>query len=318
MNDALNGSGKALQVRERIAELQDTRQRPWVHLPGFHILSPGGATPPYLWAVPKPKGDEQDLLGMWEMFVSTTQDNADGQADLLAPLRQDRQVLSAPARAGFFGREPRRFQDWFIPAAQIIAIAQHFEGQGALTVRTKRAPRFERTLFEEIEMHLGPYYMRVTPRGMWSNTDHRLRRPAAGAPTTRAIDAVCVRPMASSHPLAVALTEDEEMPEAALQAGNVVLRSMQNGLLPNRLHINVTARGAAPRAPREMFQQALAAASHSDGLRALASVLVPHRLTNSAFREIFGNHYRHAGPVRDSTRRRWVEEIHGLFPLEAA
>lgn len=318
MNDALNGEGKAQQVLERSEEIRRQGYHgPGAVLPGFHIFSAGGPRAVHEWAVPRPKGDLQDLVGLWEAFVHQTEAGAQPGSDVLTPIRQDSLALPVSARIHFFGRGRRSFRDWFLPAVQIIAIAQHLEGQATLTFRTTHADRIERRTIEEVGMHLGPYFLHAERRGMWSNTDGRLRRPLVGPPTSRSLETLCVRPHGSRHPLAIALMEDEEVPETARQAANVVLRMVHYGEMPDRNLVRLQAGRRAPRSGTNLYAAALSAIDRPGALRNLSEILVPQRLNAATFRELFGNPYREVGPPRPATKERWISELYGLFPLEA-
>jgi hypothetical protein len=312
MNDAANEGGIALAVKERVRDLEGQPLAP-VMLPGFHVFSTGGSTPPYTWLVPKPVGNYEDLLNYWEAYVGEVSGSRKAPLDPLRSISQDRTVLNSVAFNRFFG-DPRRQSEWATPAAKIIAIAQHLKGQGQEGLDARILPNrvYERQRIESISMFMSQFYLEVTPTHLFTNYGAKLLKPGYSAGDAT-LDELCIRPLRSNHPLAIALMEREDTPEAALQAAAVVLRAHALGRLSEAdIRLRTGSAGVTPEQAVIKAYEALAAGSQS--LRDVYDVLVPAVMTSREFRSRFGNGFRQTKTTRPETIDRWREALYELAP----
>jgi len=295
---------------ERVRELESARL-PRVELPGFHLFGRASPASPYTWLVPRPLGDFQDIVMMWETFVG--QPHLGSRSTVTSPLaaiEEERLVLSRSAFRRFFGG-PRRPGDWFTPAAKIIAIAQHLEGQENLRVAPLlEERRYERARLPQLGIHLSEYFLEVSSEGLYSNMRQALIKPP-GVPGDATIDELCIRPLRTSHPLAVALIENEDTPETCLHAANVVLRALEAGQIG--AHEVTLKPGTSPYTNRNA---AVVAAIHAlnvqRSLRAVYDLIVPNVMKAAEFRAEFGNPFRAPRVPREDTIKKWHMSLFGL------
>ena len=91
LNRAASEGGVASAVKERARELVG-QELDRVELPGFHLFEGPSPIAPYTWLLPKPKGDIQDLLGMWESYANQELGVRAQQQSPLTPIESDRFV----------------------------------------------------------------------------------------------------------------------------------------------------------------------------------------------------------------------------------
>lgn len=310
LSEAAHESGIAEVVKERMCEIERSKPEK-VDLPGFHLFDRSGHISPYSWLVPKPRGDFQDIVMMWETYVG--QERLGVRQALGSPLTaigSERLVLGSAAFRRYFG-DARKFSDWYTPAAKIIALAQHLEGQENLRIDPPQASyRYERTRLPHISLHLADYFFELSEEGMYSNMLGARVRPRRAAGDA-SIDEICIRPLNTNHPLAVALTECEDTPQVCLYAANVALRGVHNGMLRNdELRI---APGRRHRVDRDAtVVSAIHLLEKHRSLRAIYDLLVPGILKAADFRKEFGNPFRLIRSPRDETVERWRMSLFNL------
>ncbi len=309
LNRAAVDGGVALAVKERAREL-GRKPLSSVLLPGFHLFEGPCPVAPYSWLLPKPKGDVQDLLGLWEAYVDQDLGARYSRRSPLEAIQRDRFVLGSAAFKRVFGG-PRHPRDWAQPAAMIIALAQHLEGQENLQFTLSNAALMhERTL--QLRMHLSGYMLEVSHRGIFSNMHRKVVSPRYQASDAK-LEGLCIRPLRSAHPLAVALMENEDTPHACLQAANVVLRAVRQGLLDEQ-DVRLSA-GAAPRAAREeAVVAALQLLDREKNLRLVYDKVVPRVVSAAEFRNLFGNPFRGVSAPRADTVDKWRAHLYSLVP----
>lgn len=309
LNRAASEGGVASAVKERARSLAGA-PRTSVLLPGFHLFEGAAPIAPYTWLLPKPKGDVQDLLGLWEAYVDQDLGSRASRRSPLEVIERDRFVLGPAAFRKVFGG-PRRPHDWAFPAAMIIALAQHFEGQENLQVEVSRAALMhERTL--KLRMYLAGYMLEVNHRGVYSNMRRKAVTPRYQASDAK-LDGLCIRPLRTSHPLAIALLEHEDTPHTCLQAANVVLRGLSQGVLAES---EIRFSEGVPRsAAREAaVVEALRQLDRERTLRSVYDKLVPHVMSATEFRKEFGNPFRGVSMPRDETVDQWRAHLYSLVP----
>ncbi|MBT2325532.1 hypothetical protein J7E62_24670 [Variovorax paradoxus] len=308
LNRAASEGGVASAVKDRARELgSKTLDR--VELPGFHLFDGASPIAPYTWLLPQPKGDVQDLLSLWESYVNQNLGSRSLGQSPLTPIERDTFVLTRTDFGRVFGG-PRAPGEWAQPAAMMIAIAQHLEGQENLELELSSAPRYERRKVLKLRMHVSGYLMEVTPKGVYSNMKSSRIAPRFQASDAK-LDGLCIRPLRTDHPLAVALVENEEAPHACLQAANVVLRALQLGMLAES-DIKLSS-GANLKAAREAsVLEAIGLLDRERNLRLVYDKLVPGVVTAAEFRRDFGNPFRGTSTPRSETVDKWREQLFAL------
>ena len=309
---ALDEAGLTHDIGARVRALRHV-PRKTVELPGFHVFTRDGLVAPYSWLVPKPKGDDEDLLQMWEAYGAQQHGRRRNPVDPLLAMHESVPLLGAPEFTRYFGK-PRRPEEWVSPAAKIIALAQHFEGQENLSCEvstSKIGMQYQR--ITSVQMHLGQFFFRVTPRSIFSNFEGKdvvFPHRASDA----ALDELCIRPLRTDNALAVALMENDEVPECALQAASVCIRALHLGeLIPTDFTINMS-KNRSPK-PHEIIQnaRALLDSQPADCLYHLYPILVPALMGKVEFASTFGNPYRTTGvKSREETLLRWHDQLSQL------
>lgn len=313
LNSAAAEGGVVQSLKERAKELQG-RQLEEVELPGFHLFDYGGTTPPYSWLVPKPRGSYEDIINYWEMYVGEVSDNRKANLDPLRSIRDIRSVLSTTSFNRYFGK-PRKAACWAAPAAKIIALAQHLPGQGqeCLSVEFTRTQPIERRRLVHVRMHIADLFMEVTPTSLYTNfrgVAPKISFPAGDG----TLDELCIRPIRTRHPLAVAVSECEDAPVAVQQAAAVVFRALAlKQLRESDIRFSgAYGRRASRSAAVQEAQQVLESGAGS--LKDLYDILVPSAIPAKDFREAFGNPFRHIRKVRTTTLDRWRHALYDLAP----
>lgn len=309
LSDAAERGGVAPILRERALQLKDTRTE-YVELPGFHLFEHAYPDAPYTWLVPKPRGDFQDIVGMWEAYVGQGRLGArSATGSPLTPISGDRTVLGPVTFRRFFGG-PRRLAEWYTPAAKIIAMAQHLEGQEHLRVDPIRLnSRFERSRLPTLSLHLADYYLEVSDEHIYSNTLQEYVRPIR-PPGDATIDELSIRPLKTAHPLAVAMMECEETPPTCLHAMNVALRGAHAGhIRPAEVRLGASKSFRPDR--NAAVLEAFKALDIYGSLRAVYDQLVPAVMQAADFRKEFGNPFRQSAP-RPDTVERWRMALFSL------
>lgn len=310
LNRAASEGGVGSAVKERAREL-DGQPLKRVQLPGFHLFDGACPIAPYAWLLPQPKGDIQDLLSLWESYANQDLGSRALRQSPLTPIQSDTFVLNRPSFKRVFG-EQRSAADWAQPAALMIALAQHLEGQENLEVQFAGGARYERRKLLSLRIHVSDYLMEVTPRGVYSNMQRKRITPRYAASDAK-MDGLCIRPYLTDHPLAVALLENEDTPHACLQAANVVLRAMQLGLL-SKTDIKL-ASDAGWRSSREAsVVEAINLLDRERNLRLVYDKLVPKVVSAADFRRDFGNPFRGTAAPRPETVDRWRAHLYSLVP----
>lgn len=282
-----------------------------VQLPGFHLFEGACPVAPYTWLLPKPKGDAQDLLSLWESYANQDLGSRVLRQSPLTPIESDTFVLNRPTFTRVFGG-PRSAADWVQPAAMMIGLAQHLEGQENLSVEFSPSTRFERRKLVNLRIHVADYLMEVTPRSVYSNMQRKRITPRYAASDAK-LDGLCVRPFLTNHPLAVALMENEDTPHTCLQAANVVLRALQLGLLAET-EVKLSA-DVNRRAGREAsVMEAIGLLDRERNLRLVYDKLVPKVVSAAEFRRDFGNPFRGSSASRPVTVDKWRAALYSLVP----
>lgn len=312
LKKTIDDAGIGGAINARVRELRHAEREP-VELPGFHVFSRGGTAAPYTWLVPKPKGDYVDLMNLWETYVGQPLGGRGTAEDPLAVIRGDSSVMSRVAFNRYFG-PARATGAWASPAAKMIAIAQHFEGQENLSFEiTGPTHAVERQRLQSVDLHLAECLLRVTPKGVYSNFARGEVNPKYLA-SDASMDELCIRSIRTAHPLAVALVEHEETPETALFAASVCIRALTLGRLRARELSISTSRTKADDTGL-LVRQALAMLDEppADPLSAMYEILVPGAFTKTVFVDQFGHPFRDSKP-RPSTIRNWQSVLSGLIP----
>jgi hypothetical protein len=312
MWNALDEAGLTHDIGARAREIRHV-PRKTVELPGFHVFTRDGLVAPYKWLVPQPKGDDQDLMQLWEAYSAQQHGTRRGSTDPLQAMNESLSFLGASEHATYFGK-PRASDEWVSPAAKIIALAQHFEGQENLSCEISASTLgIHHQRISEVQLQLGQFFFRVTPRSIFSNFEGKdLVFPFRASDS--ALDELCIRPLRTNHPLAVALMENDETPECALQAASVCIRALHLGELTSSDFIINMSKNRSPR-PHEIIQNARALLDSEplDVLYHLYQIVVPALMTKKTFATHFGNPYRCGGQKsRESTLLRWHDELSQL------
>lgn len=299
--------GVSPAVKARAAELYSEQRDP-VELPGFHVFDRALPVSPYTWLVPRPRGDISDLLNLWESYANQALGVRGGPSPLAA-IEGDTLALTRADFKRFFGG-PRGAGHWAAPAAKIIALAQHLEGRENLHIELSRTTRWERRKVLSIKMHAATCMLEVTPRGLWSNMAMKeIRAPYLASDA--GIDEFCIRPFRTNHPLAVALMENEDVPETCLQAANVALRAIQQGLIREKDLVLSDALGRAASRTATVVS-AIELLDRQRSLRPVYDLLVPNVVSALEFRRDFGNPFRPARSTRKETVDKWREQLFAL------
>lgn len=314
MWNQLDEAGLLHDVGARVRAIRNI-PREAVELPGFHLFTRDGLCAPYSWLVPKPKGDDQDLLQMWEAYGNGQHGDRRSRADPLLELVENTSFLGVAAHQRFFGKGARLPTQWATPAAKIIALAQHFEGQENMSIElgADKAGMYRQGI-AAVQIHLGEFFLRVTPKSMFSNFQGKEIEYSYKA-SDCVLDEMCIRPLRTSNALAVALMQNEEMPECVLQMANVAVRALHLGqLLPTDFTINLSKH----RSPNtnDIVQDAKALLQ-SDPLHALSHLypmLVPALMGKEQFATTFGSPHQHRkiAKTQEATRNRWLDELSKL------
>jgi hypothetical protein len=210
LTKALADRDLALQVQSRFNSDHDSKQL--VMLPGFSMFDQSNGVSASEWCVPRPMRDRDDLLMVYEEYV----DRPLGKVP--APDRVARQILQGRTGDMFFGPGLRKPTEWWLPAAQLIALASRMSGVMAVVTD------------DTVSLDMGDYMMRVERRGCWSNKDRRLHLAVDAADDADSAQ-LRVPLLITAHPLAKALLS-AGAPPAALWAANSAIRCELHGKHP--------------------------------------------------------------------------------------
>lgn len=226
--NALNARGLTLLTQARFNDTHDTNP---VMLPGFSMFDRSHGTAASDWCVPRPRVDREEVIAVYEAYV----DRPLGRVNV--PDRIARQVYKGPAADTFFGGR-RTATEWWLPAAQLVAVASRLSKvQAVLTDDT-------------VTLDMGDYTMSAAPVGCWSNSANRLHR-AMEVPDDANVDLLRVPMLMTSHPLAKALVS-VAAPSGILWAANSAIRCEALGRLPRIRVSHLSPRGLrSPTAPKQ-------------------------------------------------------------------
>lgn len=221
LKTALSERGLTAQVQALFKDTDDTTP---VTLPGFSMFDTASGLSATQWCVPRPIGDRDDIIGLWEEYI----DRPLGR--VAVPDRVARRILSAPLGEKFFGTYRREATEWWLPAAQLIAIASGVSGLAA------------RVTNDSVTLDMGDYAMSVTPSGGWSNATRAIR-PCAELPDDANIAPLRVPALLTAHPLAKALVS-LSVPPALLWAANSLICCESMGRHPRVRPVMLTPIGS--------------------------------------------------------------------------
>lgn len=193
------------------ARFNDTHDNVPVMLPGFSMFDKHHGIAASLFTVPRARVDRDEVLATYEAYV----DRRLGVVPV--PDRIARPVFKAATSEAFFGRR-RSATEWWLPAAQLIAIASSLSGVQAVV--TERA----------VHLDMGDYVMAVEPTGCWSNSTNTFRL-ASDRPDDADSELLRVPLLMTAHPLAKVLM-GLGAPLGLLWAANAALRCEAAGRIP--------------------------------------------------------------------------------------
>lgn len=298
---ALSDRGLTLATQASLLDQPDNPQT--VMLPGFAVFDHAGGLRALDWCLPRTRLDRDEILGIYEEYV----DRPLGRVPV--PDRVARGVFSGKSADTVFG-ERRSPAQWWLPAAQLIAVA---------SAKTKIAAKYTE---DTVSLDLGDYQMSVTPEGCWSNFRGRLKT-AADLPDDANIGALRVPLLMTKHPLAGALAA-HSMPVGVLWAANCAIRAESAGRIPKirAAHLGVLrkSRGRGPRRLKASVADVVGAISASremlDGpeyatLRDLYKVAVPTLMTVTDFTDLLADPWGRSAlegkPIGSGVRARMHE-----------
>lgn len=273
-----------------------------VELPGFDLFSQSGAISPYLWCVPKPKGDTMDAYSVYEEYVDRP----------LGSIRNPKAVAGtllrgSSARRAYFGTS-ERCGDWYLPLVKLLAMLQHLEDTPILRKGDVWC------------VHLGVGYLEVTPSGCWSN--FRGGSIAAKPAQDACLSGYSVPALRSRHPLALAaMKASEEGDYGVLWAANTMLRAQAAKRVDSRFCLDAfgAPRPALDAADAKAVREALRCCELTlkdceEGLIGeVFRLAVPTLCTVAFFKSHFCNPYgAQTRSLRPQTREMWLEKLREL------
>lgn len=276
-----------------------------VLLPGFDLFDRSGSLSPYLWCVPKPKCDLNDLYQAYE-------DYTDQPLGLLRNPGKPAQILlkNQSSRGTYFGAS-QRSADWYLPLVKVLAMAQHLD---------EGRPQRKGSTFS---MHLGPGYLEVSPEGCWNNFRRGVVK-ALRVAQDAGESGFTVTSFRSNHPLALAAFQaSQEGDYGILWAANTMLQAEASRLAPSGWCLGGFASDPRPARARGVYKErrrsregALQAAQECEGLlqecdfdliAELSRAAVPRLCSSAQFKMRFGScHNTEARVVGAETRTRWA------------
>lgn len=297
--DALVSGLDHAGVIEQVVEDLDAMTGRSVRVPGFDVFSRSGSMPPFMWLFPKPEGGEEQFLYGYEAFA----DRPHGQVRAPGTMAAHIYARSRVGRATF--ASSKLSSHWWTPALTLAAVAQHF---------SEGAPLVEG---DEWSTHVGPGYVKVSPRGVWSNFRNALvccARPPGDFPA----ESLRFPDLTSDSSLARAvMRRSEDMDMGVLWSLNAVLRALEGYTLdPALVRSGLLARCESYSGRVTSISRAMAAAeeilqsSDDHVVEKLKEAVVPQILGSYQFKQIFG--LPGSAPHRKvsrSTRHRWREYL---------
>lgn len=245
-----------------------------VTLPGYNLFSRDEATKAFAWCIPGSTVDRDEVIGIWEEYVDRGF-GVYGMPDRI-PRRAVRRI---PGSNNFFGA-PREALQWWLPAAQLIALASHKSGVSATYTQTS------------VALDMGDYKMEVTPGGCWSNTiGHRTTTVYLADDAD--IHQLDVPGITTGHPLAQAVGDG--VPPSILWALSSVIQAEGLGRIPKVRPVHLVHEVRVPRERQKRknphrpcdiraADAALRAEmDHGSPLQTLFEVAVPVLMTKSEF-----------------------------------